>query len=125
VVCRIIREKIGSRTRLNKQKRLCGGKEKKKMYFKITNFLIDSDAATAARISNRLDNLYDDLNRCNDSCCSQASKRIRQENFLLAEAGKILTDADSTRSAKAFAGIVYEVLNGFQQEAGEDNDEWE
>ncbi len=95
------------------------------MYFKITNFLIDSDAATAARISNRLDNLYDDLNRCNDSCCSQASKRIRQENFLLAEAGKILTDADSTRSAKAFAGIVYEVLNGFQQEAGEDNDEWE
>jgi hypothetical protein len=94
------------------------------MYLKTTNFLIDRDAATAARISNRLDNLYDDLNRCTDSCCSQASKRIRQENFLLAEAGKILTNADSTRSAKAFAGIVYEVLNGFQ-ETGEDQDEWE
>ncbi len=80
------------------------------MYLKTKDFLIDRDTATAARISSRLDNLYDDLNKCTDSCCSQASKRIRQENFLLAEAGKILTNADSTRSAKAFAGIVYEVI---------------
>ncbi len=89
---------------------------KKKMVFKTKDFFIDRDTATAARISNRLDNLYDDLNRCTDSCCSQASKRIHKENFLIKEADKILTDPLATRSAKAFAGIVYEILNGFQLE---------
>jgi hypothetical protein len=95
------------------------------MYFKTKDFLIDRDTATAARISNRLDNLYDDLNRCADSHC-KASHRIRQENFLIKEADKVLLDPRATRSAKAFAGIVYEVLNGFQQEdEGEEQDEWE
>ncbi len=94
------------------------------MYFKTTDFLVDRDTVTATRISNRLDNLYDDLNRCNDLHC-QASNRIRQENFLIGEAGKVLVDPDATRSAKAFAGIVYEVLSGFQQETSDDKDEWE
>ncbi len=89
--------------------------KKKKMEFKTKDFLIDQDTATAARISNRLDNLYDDLNRCADSHC-KASRRVRQENFLLGEADKILRDPNATRSAKAFAGIVYEILNGFQLE---------
>ncbi len=92
------------------------------MYLK--DFYTDTDTATAARISNRLDNLYDDLNRCADSHC-KASHRIRQENFLIKEADKILLDSNATRSAKAFAGIVYEILNGFQQDIGGDNDEWE
>ncbi len=95
-----------------------------KMEFKTTDFFTDRDTATAARISNRLDNLYDDLNRCTDSCC-QASHRVRQENFLIKEADKILLDPNTTRSEKAFAGIVYEILNGFQQEMGEEQDEWE
>ncbi len=99
------------------------------MYLKTKDFLVDRDTATAARISSRLDNLYSDLNRCHDSCC-QASKRTRSENFLLAEAGKILVDEDQARSAKAFAGIVYEIVSGFQADEwvknnGEDNDEWE
>ena len=94
------------------------------MYLKTKDFYTDSDTATAARISNRLDNLYDDLNRCSDSHC-KASHRIRQENFLIGEADKILLDPTATRSAKAFAGIVYEILNGFQQEMFDDNDEWE
>jgi hypothetical protein len=94
------------------------------MYLKTKDFYTDSDTATAARISNRLDNLYDDLNRCADSHC-KASHRIRQENFLIKEADKILLDSNATRSAKAFAGIVYEILNGFQQDIGGDNDEWE
>jgi hypothetical protein len=95
------------------------------MYLKTKDFFTDSDTATAARISNRLDNLYDDLNRCNDSCCNQENHRIRQEKFLIKEADKILLDPNATRSAKAFAGIVHEILNGFQQEMGEDQDEWE
>jgi hypothetical protein len=94
------------------------------MGFKTKDFYTDSDTATAARISNRLDNLYDDLNRCADPHC-KASHRIRQENFLIGEADKILLDPTATRSAKAFAGIVYEILNGFQQDIGGDNDEWE
>jgi len=79
------------------------------------DFLMYRDTAAAARMSNRLDNLFDELDSCNDSHC-KASHRIRQEDFLLEEAGKILTDPNATRSAKAFAGIVYEILNGFQQE---------
>ncbi len=103
------------------------------MEFKTKDFLIDRDTATAARMSNRLDNFYDDLNRCKDSHCNQDNHRIRQENFLIKEAGKILTDPNATRSAKAFAGIVYEVLSGFQEDevlnefqedVGEDQDEW-
>ncbi len=93
------------------------------MEFKTKDFFIDRDTATAARISNRLDNLYDDLNRCKGSCCSQAGRRIRQENFLIKEADKILLDPDTTRSAKAFAGIVYEIVSGFQEDKGKDNDE--
>ncbi len=95
------------------------------MEFKTKDFLVDRDTATAARISNRLDNFYNDLNRCNDSCCSQASRRIRQENFLIKEADKILLDPNTTRSAKAFAGIVYEIVRGFQEDEGDDQDEWE
>jgi hypothetical protein len=95
------------------------------MYLKTKDFYTDSDTATAVRISNRLDNLYDDLNRCKDSRCNHDNHRIRQENFLIGEAGKILLDPNATRSAKAFAGIVYEILNGFQQEMNEDQDEWE
>ncbi len=95
------------------------------MEFKTKDFLVDRDTATAARISNRLDNFYNDLNRCNDSCCSQASRRIRQENFLIKEADKILLDPNTTRSAKDFAGIVYEIVRGFQEDEGDDQDEWE
>jgi hypothetical protein len=94
------------------------------MYLKTKDFYTDSDMATAVRISNRLDNFYDDLNRCKDSHCSQASHRIRKEEFLIGEADKILLDPTATRSAKAFAGIVYEILNGFQEDIGGDNDEW-
>ena len=86
------------------------------MEFKIKDFLIDRDTATAARMSNRLDNLFDDLNRCKDSHCSQDNHRIRQENFLIKEADKILLDPNATRSEKAFAAIVYEIVSGFQQE---------
>jgi hypothetical protein len=100
------------------------------MVFKTKDFFIDRDTATAARISNRLDNLYDDLNRCTDSCCSQASKRIRSENFLIKEADRIFMDPSATRSEKAFAEIVYEIVSGFQADEwvknnGEDNAEWE
>ncbi|MEJ7862147.1 MAG: hypothetical protein WKF90_11005 [Pyrinomonadaceae bacterium] len=91
------------------------------MYLKTKDFYTDSDTATAARISNRLDNLYDDLNRCKDSHC-KASHRIRQENFLIKEADKILLDSNATRSAKAFAAIVYEILTAFE-DIGKDNDE--
>jgi len=85
------------------------------MYLKTKDFLIDQDTAVAARISNRLDNLYDDLNRCTDSHC-HASHRIRQENFLLKEADRILLDPNTTRSEKSFAGIVYEIVSGFQED---------
>jgi hypothetical protein len=99
------------------------------MYLKNQDFLVDRDTATATRISNRLDNLYDDLGRCSGSHC-QDSKRIQQENFLIKEAGKILLGPDTTRSEKAFAGIVYEILSGFQADEwvknnDEDDSEWE
>jgi hypothetical protein len=86
------------------------------MEYTTQDFFMYRDTAKAARMSNRLDNLYDDLNRCNDSCCSKDSHRIRQEKFLIKEADKILLDPNATRSAKAFAGIVYEILNGLQLE---------
>jgi hypothetical protein len=93
------------------------------MEFKTKDFFTDRDTAAAARISNRLDNLFDDLNRCEDSRCNQGSHRVRQENFLIKEADRILLDPNTTRSAKAFAGIVYEILSGFQEDIGEENDE--
>ncbi|MEJ7860734.1 MAG: hypothetical protein WKF90_03750 [Pyrinomonadaceae bacterium] len=94
------------------------------MYLKTKDFLIDRDTVTAARMSNRLDNFYDDLNRCKNSHCNQDNHRIRQENFLIKEADKILLDPNATRSEKAFAGIVYEIVRGFQEDIGGDNDEW-
>lgn len=84
------------------------------MEFKSTDFLIDRDKATAARMSNRLDNLYDDLNRCRESHCSHCNERIREENFLIKEADRILTDPAATRSEKAFAAIVYEIVSAWQ-----------
>jgi hypothetical protein len=93
------------------------------MEYTTQDFFMYRDTAAAARMSNRLGNLFDELDRCNDSHC-KASHRVRQEDFLLEEAGKILTDPNATRSAKAFAGIVYEVLSGFQEDVGEDQDEW-
>jgi hypothetical protein len=102
------------------------------MEYTTQDFFMYRDTAKAVRISNRLDNLYDELDRCADPHC-KASHRVRQEDFLLEEAGKILTDPNATRSAKAFAGIVYEVLSGFQEDdvlnefqedVGEDQDEW-
>jgi hypothetical protein len=91
------------------------------MNFKTTDFFTDSDTATAARISNRLENLYDDLSRCNNPR-HRASRRVRQENFLIKEADRIFHEPNATRSAKAFAEIVYEILSGFQEEIDDDND---
>jgi hypothetical protein len=93
------------------------------MEYTTQDFFMYRDTAKAARMSNRLDNLFDELDRCNDSHC-KASHRIRQENFLIKEADKILLDSNATRSAKAFAGIVYEIVSGFQEEISKDNDEW-
>jgi len=94
------------------------------MEYTTQDFFMYRDTAAAARMSNRLDNLFDELDRCTEPRC-KAIHRIRQENFLLDEADKILLDPTATRSAKAFAGIVYEVVSGFQQEMGEDQHEWE
>jgi hypothetical protein len=88
------------------------------------DFFMYRDTAKAARMSNRLDKLFASLDRCTEPHC-RASHRIRQENFLIKEADKISLDPNATRSAKAFAGIVYEVLSGFQEEIDDDNDEWE
>ncbi len=96
-----------------------------KMEFKTKDFFVDRDTTTAARMSNRLDNFYDDLNRCKDSRCSKDNHRNRQENFLIKEADKILLDPNTTRSEKAFAAIVYEIVRGFQEDEGDDQDEWE
>ncbi len=106
------------------KKRLHEARENKPMEYTTQDFFMYRDTAKAARMSNRLDNLFDELDRCTEPQC-KASHRIRQENFLIKEADKILLDSNATRSAKAFAGIVYEVLNGFQQDIGGDNDEWE
>jgi hypothetical protein len=94
------------------------------MEYTTQDFFMYRDTATAARMSNRLDNLFDELDRCAEPQC-KASHRIRQENFLIGEADKILRDPNATRSAKAFAGIVYEVVSGFQLEMSEANDERE
>jgi hypothetical protein len=94
------------------------------MEYTTQDFFMYRDTAAAARMSNRLDNLFASLDRCTEPHC-RASHRIRQENFLIKEADKILLDPNATRSAKAFAGIVYEVLSGFQEEIDDDNDEWE
>ncbi|MCA1622732.1 MAG: hypothetical protein LC768_10680 [Acidobacteria bacterium] len=80
------------------------------MEFKTEDFTMDRDTATAKRISNRLDNLYDDLNRCRNPRCNH-SNRIREEDFLLTEALKILQDETATRAEQAFAGIVYELVS--------------
>ena len=84
------------------------------MEYTTQDFFKYGETAKAARMSDRLDNLFDEP-RCTEPRC-KAIHRIRQENFLLDEADKILLDPTATRSAKAFAGIVYEILNGFQQE---------
>ncbi len=76
------------------------------MELKTEDFLIDRDTATAKRITNRFNNFLDDQDRCRDSSRGR-SNRIREKTFLLDEADKILSDPASTRSAKAFAGIVY------------------
>ena len=94
------------------------------MEYTAQDFFKFGDTAKAARMSNRLDNLFGELDRCNDPHC-KAIHRARQENFLIGEADKILLDPNATRSAKAFAGIVYEVLNGFQQDTADDNVGWE
>ncbi len=96
----------------------------KPMEYTTQDFFMYRDTAAAARMSNRLDDLFDELDRCTEPQC-KASHRIRQENFLLGEADKILLDPTATRSAKAFAGIVYEVVSGFQQDTGNVNNEWE
>ncbi len=36
---------------------------------------------------------------------------MREENFLIKEADKILTDPTSTRGEKAFAAIVYQIIS--------------
>jgi hypothetical protein len=105
------------------KKRLHEARENKPMEYTTQDFFMYRDTAKAARMSNRLDNLFDELDRCTDSHC-KASQRVRQENFLLGEADKILLDTSATRSAKAFAGIVYEIVSGFQEEISKDNDEW-
>jgi len=99
-------------------------RENNTMEYTNQDFFKYGDTAKAARMSNRLDNLFDQLGRCSDPHC-KASQRVRQENFLIGEADKILLDPNATRSAKAFAGIVREILDGFQQTKGEDQDEWE
>jgi len=94
------------------------------MEYTTQDFFNYRDTAAAVRMSDRLDDLYDQLGRCSDPQC-KAIHRVRQENFLIGEADKILRDPNATRTAKAFAGIVYEVVSGFQEGTGNDNDEWE
>jgi hypothetical protein len=82
------------------------------MEFKTEEFLIDRDVLTAKRISNRFDNLLDDLERYGDSCFDCTRKR--EEHFLLNEADKILEDKRASRAEKAFAGIVYQIVGEWQ-----------
>jgi hypothetical protein len=77
------------------------------MNFKTKDFLIDRETAKVDRVRKRFDNFLDDLDRCKDS----RSNRMREENFLLNEAHKVLTDPTARRSEKAFAGIVYQIIS--------------
>ncbi len=82
------------------------------MKFKTEEFLIDRDVITAKRISNRFDNLLDDLERYGDSRFDCTRKR--EEHFLLNEADKILEDERATRAEKTFARIVYQIVSEWQ-----------
>jgi hypothetical protein len=85
------------------------------MEFKTEAFLIDRDTATAKRISNRFENLLNDLDR-RDKYRLVHSDQILEKIFLLGETYKVLDDPASTQREKAFAEIVYAIVSEWEVE---------
>ncbi len=94
------------------------------MELKTEDFLRDRDTVAAKQISNRFDNLLDDEDRRWDSRFEDHSIPIREEEFLLNEAERILDDERATRVETAFALVVSAIvrerlISRFEDEDGE------
>ncbi len=94
------------------------------MNFKTEDFLRERDAVAGRRISNRYDNLLSDEDRRWNSSRVDHSVPIREEEFLLNEAERILDDERATGAEKSFAWVVAEIvrerlISRFEDEDGE------
>ncbi len=77
------------------------------MEFETEDFLRDRDTVAAGRLRRRFDNHYDDLDRRN---MSSRKERKRGKKFLIAEAIKMLHDAEATQREQVFARAVHTLL---------------